>query len=411
MSGPYRRLMSRSRDTSLWDVANAGMNAYNARQTSKLRKEMAEQNAMLHSELEQMRMSQELERMKKEMIIQSRNLILDLEDELNRIEAAFPKYPAHSSLTFDLLENMFESSGIESNLFEEIHDIERFRHVQKRVVETSATVSKLAPKDVEVKANLIRYTTEEEELQGAIRLAIQVEDTTIELEENSTKWKKSQDEWNSLMDQVDERREKFNTTVMWMTLFGLLGIGAAYAVMTLTTDMLDSAVQEWLWYLFGGLAIIILLFSGHHKSNPIVGERHPLRLLRDSIPELREKMDRLNSKFGGIPNVYDGISTSEGLKNLHTSWLQFVDEHSPEEGEVFETLIVEKEVQSEPVLKPEPAGPPKKNVPRGPPKKRPPADMKGEVGDDGFEWLEYPEDSDKWFYRESDDQPWDNWRG
>ena len=67
--------------------------------------------------------------------------ILDIEDELDRIEAAFPYYPAHSSLTFDILENMFEESGLESNVFEEIHDIERFRKVQKHIIETNNSTS------------------------------------------------------------------------------------------------------------------------------------------------------------------------------------------------------------------------------------------------------------------------------
>ena len=53
-----------------------------------------------------------------------------------------------------------------------------------------------------------------------------------------------------------------------------------------------------------------------------------------------------------------------------------------------------------------PTGPP-----RGPPPKQtsPPSDAEGVIGDDGYEWLEFPEDSGKHFYRAPGADSWETW--
>jgi alpha-tubulin suppressor-like RCC1 family protein len=53
-----------------------------------------------------------------------------------------------------------------------------------------------------------------------------------------------------------------------------------------------------------------------------------------------------------------------------------------------------------------PTGPP-----RGPPLKQttPPSDAEGVIGDDGYEWLEFPEDSGKHFYRAPGAESWETW--
>jgi outer membrane biosynthesis protein TonB len=53
-----------------------------------------------------------------------------------------------------------------------------------------------------------------------------------------------------------------------------------------------------------------------------------------------------------------------------------------------------------------PTGPP-----RGPPPKQttPPSDAEGVIGDDGYEWLEFPEDSGKHFYRAPGAASWETW--
>jgi hypothetical protein len=49
--------------------------------------------------------------------------------------------------------------------------------------------------------------------------------------------------------------------------------------------------------------------------------------------------------------------------------------------------------------------------PQGPPPKqaKPPADAEGVIGDDGYEWLEFPEDSGKHFYRAPGMNSWETW--
>ncbi len=53
-----------------------------------------------------------------------------------------------------------------------------------------------------------------------------------------------------------------------------------------------------------------------------------------------------------------------------------------------------------------PTGPP-----QGPPSKQttPPSDAEGVIGDDGYEWLEFPEDSGKHFYRAPGTHSWETW--
>ena len=49
--------------------------------------------------------------------------------------------------------------------------------------------------------------------------------------------------------------------------------------------------------------------------------------------------------------------------------------------------------------------------PQGPPPKqaKPPADAEGVIGNDGYEWLEFPEDSGKHFYRAPGADSWETW--
>ena len=39
----------------------------------------------------------------------------------------------------------------------------------------------------------------------------------------------------------------------------------------------------------------------------------------------------------------------------------------------------------------------------------PTTDMKGKVGDDGYEWLEFPENTDRWWWRERKGDDWAAW--
>ena len=189
--------------------------------------------------------------------------------------------------------------------------------------------------------------------------------------------------------------------VMCVSFFGLIGIGASYAVMILTMDMLDPVIEQYLSYSFFGLIGVLVLIGLYYKFNPVVGKKHPLRLLKESISKLEQKMDYQNDRFEDMINIYDGMTTSEELRNLHEYWLYFVDEHSPQEGEEF-TPVIESNIG---------LNPPKKQLPRGPPGKTPSIDMHGSYDDEGYEWLEFPEGSDKWFYREASNQPWEDWEG
>jgi len=330
-------MMSR-RDISLFDVANAGMNAYNMRQTSKLRNEMAEQNAMMQYELEQMRMAQELEAMKKQMIIQARNLILEVEEEINRIEVASKYYPAHSSLSMDILENMLQGSGIESNMFEEIHDIERFRNMQKHLMGVSSRVSKLSPADVEIKANLLRYTTEDDELSEAIDLTATREATIVDYNEKSARWEQSMGDWASLEKRERERDSKYNKMTGITVVIGIIITGLLYFALTELSTMELEQIEGVVGLsacVFGIAVLILIQIKGARR---VIRSDNPLKLLKENVEELTEKMSYLDEQYASIPALYGGLSTSDELSQLYAKWMAYVDQHSPTDGEVFDPV-------------------------------------------------------------------------
>jgi hypothetical protein len=76
------------------------------------------------------------------------------------------------------------------------------------------------------------------------------------------------------------------------------------------------------------------------------------------------------------------------------------DEQEATDG-AKEVLVDESEVK--------PTGP--TGPPLGPPSKQtnPPSDAEGVIGDDGYEWLEFPEDSGKHFYRAPGADSWETW--
>ena len=326
--------MSR-RDVSLFDVANAGMNAYNMHQTSKLRSEMAEQNAMMQFELEQMRMAQELEAMKKQMIIQARNLILEVEEEIDRIDVASSHYPAHSSLSMDILENMLQEAGIESNMFEEIHDIERFRNMQKHMMEVSSKVSRLDANNLEIKANLFRYSTEDDELSEAIELTEVRETTMVDYDEKSARWQNSQHDWASLEKQEKERNTKYNNMLVITTILGIIVTGAIFFGLSELSSMEKEEIEgaAGISGCIFGFALLTTFWI--KDAYPVIKADNPLKLLKENVSELEEKLGYLNSKYESIPNLYGGLTTSGELRGLYANWMAYVDQHSPTAGEQY----------------------------------------------------------------------------
>ena len=78
-------------------------------------------------------------------------------------------------------------------------------------------------------------------------------------------------------------------------------------------------------------------------------------------------------------------------------------------GEDEEEAADDAEEIPEDVSEAKPTGP--TGPPRGPPPKQttPPSDAEGVIGDDGYEWIEFPEDSGKHFYRAPGATSWETW--
>ena len=378
------------------DFANFGANVYQARQTAKIARAQEEQNEILQAELGMIRFQQELAAIKKEQLIAGRNLILTLDEELERISQAYDYYPSHSSFMFDLLEGTFEESGLTASVFEEINDIDRFNKLTRNIRNTKRRVSNLTHEQLEIKNNLHKYSVEEGDLVDAIDLAKDIEITSKELTALTEEWDNSQDEWASLNQKNDLRRQKNKSTYNLFLLVSVFSVAVCYITTAMVLGMNNQEITQYCsitcviaWVYPIGLGIVSAL-------NPILPPNHRLCVLQQQIFTLKKELEKLEFEFKDIPERFDGLTNSADLEELRTYWLDYVDHHSPNELDVFEN--------NEDVFERAPT------TPKGPPIPKPNRNISGEFDDEGYEWIEYPSDSGNWFYREENNAEWQIWR-
>jgi len=385
------------------DIANLGVDLYQTRQIKKMHLDMEEATTTIQIQMLQMQMAQEEEAKKKSLIIESRKLVLEIENEIGRIRRAFLKYPAHSSLTFDMLYHMIEESPLNTDLFEEFVDIERSRAMEHNVVETKAWIdSRTTPSIVDIKQKILRYSTEEPDLVAAIEMAAEREDWQSQREQTQTnivdlqaKWEGARPEWEEKQAEIEVRKGKLSQTAKFSI---LSGVGLAIALISLSALFLrvpEAELETYVSYILYASWGYPLLMWLNLSANPIIPKNDPLILLRDSIASQEIQLSELDEMLADSPPAFDDRSTSAELTQLKVEWLDFVDKNSPRPNEFFEDPLKAATSTSKFT-----AGPPRV----------PAASLSGDEVGEGQEWIEYPPTSDRWFYRQSKGEDWIRWR-
>jgi hypothetical protein len=189
-----------SRPKSSWgDIANVGANVYQARQISKLSEQQSEQNALLQMQIENMQTQQMMGEMKKEALKHARTLILEFEDQINATEKKVQLNPILASIEADALEMAFrdaQSSGMDSDFFEEMYDLERYRKVDSGINKLKQLASNLTHEQSSIKNNIVSYSMQFDDLEQAIKLAEKIPPVQARHDELSTEVSRLQPQWN-----------------------------------------------------------------------------------------------------------------------------------------------------------------------------------------------------------------------
>jgi hypothetical protein len=379
--------------SSMMDFANFGANVYHARQTSKIAQAQQDQNEILQAELGMMRQQQEMAAMQKDRLVAARNLLLMMDDELERIKLVFPYYPGHTSLMYDMLSQSFDDSGLNNDIFEEIVDIERFNQLKKEMKGTQKKVLNLTEKDLQIKSTLLHYTANEPELIEDIDTAKVIENFEVELETLKIKWDQGKNEWSALERANEIRRMKYKKMSSITLVVSLIGICLCYFLTSQVFKMTTDETGGYLILTFGGIWLIPFLVFAYTYWNPVISPNHPLNIVRERIPEVESQLSQSHVTFANLSAKYNNLYRSPDLEALRSEWNEYVDIHSPGEDEDFEDRETEHFQHAAP-------------IPRSPPVLQPRLDATGVLGDDGYEWIQYPAQSGTWYWRDQQTGQW-----
>ena len=161
--------------------------------------------------------------------------------------------------------------------------------------------------------------------------------------------------------------------------------------------MEESEIQTYLGYIIYATSGLPAIYFVGLLSSPIIPSNDRLVTLRKELEA--QKILSKELTFSLDEPYFDGLSSSEELRQMKKDRFDFVDKNSPKPGEVFATNNSLENKRSDSVPKTLPAGPPRK----------PPSNLKGGIDESGIEWLEYPENSDRWFTRSENGEEWVRW--
>jgi|TARA_B110000908_G_C10236183_1_gene443453 hypothetical protein len=189
-----------SRPKSSWgDITNFGANVYQSRQISKLANQQSENNALLQMQMENMQRQQMMEEMTKEVLKHARTLILEFEDMINTTRKKMQQNPILASIETDALEMAFrdsQSSGMDSDLFEEMYDLERYRKVESGINELKQLTSKLTDEQSAIKDNILSYSMQFDDYEQAIQLGENIPALQVRHHELFSEVSRLQSQWN-----------------------------------------------------------------------------------------------------------------------------------------------------------------------------------------------------------------------
>ena len=321
--------MSSDRKSSAIDFANFGVNLYQTRKISNLQREMEDMGASLSLQVHSLQMAQEAEAARKALIVQCRKLVLDIEDEIGTLSGLLQSYPAKTSIVYDLMASMLEESALGPDVFEEFVDIERYRSMMSEFIEFGNQIeSHLTEEDRVTKTTMVAYANDEENLSKAIEVAKKAEKAAKDLAESTEAQESSEPEWEELKRLDGIKRAGVRKTALASIFAGIAVAGAITVLgasgLALTPEQ-SEASSPYALYISWGIALISYASM---SANPIIPSDHPLKVLRDSLPEKRRKAERLDADLSDLVTQYD-VRTSVELEALEATRLAFVEKHSP----------------------------------------------------------------------------------
>ena len=338
-----------SRPTPSWgDIANFGANVYQSRQISRLASEQAESNAILQRQIEDMQMQQQIEKMRKDLLKKARALILDFENLIDSVNEKWNHNPVMASIEAEATQMAFDDaklSGVNEDLFDEMYDLERFRNVESKIAKCVERKRELNPPMMEIKRNVILYTSQFDDLEIAIQLSSQLPGLRRRLEELDREVSEKKPEWirfESNANRVNAEMEKKSNLAAGV-LF-LIGI----AIFMLPPEFYGASSGSDLEASVGGggcclCLILIGLISSYYDQRKIAVPEIELLLsdddseLADAERELRLYMSMDQELFAD--EIRDAEQKVARLQNEIGSEENFPVEHSGEPFEEYYTLL------------------------------------------------------------------------
>jgi len=395
--------------SSLMDYANFGANVYQSRQTGKLARATEAQNTMI----EQMQMQQQIELMHKELIISARKVLIEVGDIIEILQAAFEKYPAHTAISVEMIGEMLEP--ISADLFEELADLERQREISKALENIKLKVSKLPAEQIAIRDKMIHIVTHQDELGADILTAKTNEENLVRLEQLKIEWENGQPEWQQLQLESSVRVKEVKKVGLWYFIASLFILPIIFVISSIYRQNIEDDVIMHVGFTWIALSVYPLARLLGLFTIPI----HPLRIIKNEIWLLECALLDLDETNATFESKYEGESISEKMLELQASWNEYLDHYTPDEDEDFSeseesnsdsqrniatTSVSDRGSEVDAV--PNAWG---ERGPRSPPRNSPPQDLNGQTDDDGYEWLEYPIHSEKWWYRDVAESEWKRW--
>ena len=340
-----------SRPKSSWgDIANFGANVYQARQMNKLANQQAEANALLQMQMEEMRMQQLMADMKKEALKNARTLILEFEDMIAEIKKRVNQNLILASIEADALVMAFNDSkdaGLDSDFFEDMYDLERYRKIQTEIVALKELTSNLNSEQSTIKNNILSYSMEFDDYERAIQLATELPKVQSRNNELSNEISNLKPRWQDFESNAilinGKMTKKENTIVGIVSLIFIplivIGIASPETLGQSVSFGEDLAIGSCLaWIIIGGGALAF--FEGRKITIPdsetLLGESSESKLIDELA--LYRSMDEEAISEGEEPLFTEEIKDLENrLQSSNNSDINFIVPHG---GEPFEEYYV-----------------------------------------------------------------------
>ena len=294
--------MARRGDIRLTDLINTGSNLYQNRQMAKQSAILEEQTAAQWEMNRQLARQAEMEEMrenKRQNIIEARKTVIKLGEFSEKAVEVSESYPEYSYMMTNIAQEMVEGTGLGSDFFEEISDMERASEMNKKL---------------DGAAEKIRGSMEQDQISdaGTMRRFLDVdEDALRELESHCLKresWSKNKAEFEELTPLHKYHsgwRGWVYTLGLPVVLFFLaLIVGAILGGDCVAYDS-DDYCEEYEndemvnGSIFAAMAgACVGWYPGSRWGRKYLNQWQPLDEERQSVEAIEERFNKLSSKYG-----------------------------------------------------------------------------------------------------------------